>query len=219
MKILDLRLHAFGPFSDCHLDLSGGQHGLHLVFGPNEAGKSSALRALRALLYGVQERTQDDFRHKKNDLRVGGRLRGTNGEELVCFRRKGRKNTLLDDADGQTIDEDCLTRLLGGVDERLFERLCGIDHDSLVRGGQELLAERGREAEALFGSGLGSVNLHAVLKGLDEEANQLFVPRGSKPLLNKALSDFAEIERQQREASLSARRWEDASRLLNWKRS
>ena len=45
MKILELALHAFGPFTDVVLDLSAGQEGLHLIYGPNEAGKSSALRA------------------------------------------------------------------------------------------------------------------------------------------------------------------------------
>ena len=68
MKLLDLHLRAYGPFTDRHLDLSAGREGLHVVFGPNEAGKSSALRALRSLLYGVPERTQDDFRHGKTDL-------------------------------------------------------------------------------------------------------------------------------------------------------
>lgn len=209
MKILDLHLSAFGPFTDRHLDLSGGEHGLHLIFGPNEAGKSSALRALRALLYGIPERTQDNFVHGRQDLRIGGRLSGADGTELICFRRKGRKQTLAD-ADGQPLADDAVARLLGGVDEALFKRLFGIDHDSLVEGGKELLAERGREAEALFGSGLGNVNLHAVLKGLDDDANALFVPRGSTRLIHKALNQFAEIERQQREASLSARDWESA---------
>ena len=76
MKLLDLHLLAYGPFTDRHLDLSGGGEGLHVVFGPNEAGKSSALRALRALFYGVPVRTQDDFRHAKTELRVGGLFRG-----------------------------------------------------------------------------------------------------------------------------------------------
>ena len=44
MKILNLHLIAYGPFSDGSLDLSGGSEGLHLIYGPNEAGKSAALR-------------------------------------------------------------------------------------------------------------------------------------------------------------------------------
>jgi uncharacterized protein YhaN len=214
VKILDLHLRAFGPFTDCDLDLSGGQQGLHLIFGPNEAGKSSALRALRALLYGIPERTGDDFLHDRQDLRVGGRLRGSDGAEVHCVRRKGRKNTLLD-RDGKTLPDDVLAPLLAGVDDRLFERLFGIDHEGLVSGGQALLAERGREAEALFGSGLGGVDLNAVLRRLDEEANALFLPRGTKPTINTELHRFAEIEHRQRDVSLSARQWDEARKAVN----
>jgi len=213
VKILDLHLRAFGPFTDCDLDLSGGQQGLHLIFGPNEAGKSSALRALRALLYGIPERTGDDFLHDRQDLRVGGRLRGSDGTEVHCVRRKGRKNTLLD-SDGKTLPDDTLAPLLAGVDDRLFERLFGIDHEGLVSGGQALLAERGREAEALFGSGLGGVDLNAVLRRLDEEASALFLPRGAKPTINSELNRFTEIERRQREVSLSARQWDEARKAV-----
>ncbi len=213
MKLLALHLLAFGPFMDLHLDLSAGSEGLHLVYGPNEAGKSSALRALRALLYGVPERTQDDFRHDKTQMRVGGLLRGADGTQLRCYRRKGRKKTLLD-ANGDPIGEDRLARLLGGVAEPLFERLFGIDYEALVSGGQALLLERGREAEALFGTGLGSTAVHALLESLDQEAQALFAPRASKPLVNAALSRLAELERQQREVSLSARGWDDARKAV-----
>ena len=44
MRIDALRLIAYGPFSDVNLDLSKGREGCHLVYGLNEAGKSSALR-------------------------------------------------------------------------------------------------------------------------------------------------------------------------------
>ena len=209
MKLLDLHLLAYGPFTDRHLDLSAGREGLHVVFGPNEAGKSSALRALRSLLYGVPERTQDDFRHGKTDLRVGGLFRSKDGTALHCYRRKGRKDTLLD-ANGDPIPEDRLLRLLGGVGEPLFERLFGIDHEALVSGGQALLVERGREAEALFGTGLGSTTVHALLESLDQEAQSLFAPRASKPSVNAALSRLSALERQQRDVSLSARHWDEA---------
>jgi uncharacterized protein YhaN len=214
VKLLDLHLLAYGPFTDRHLDLSAGSEGLHLVFGANEAGKSSALRALRALLYGVPERTQDDFRHGKTELRVGGLFRGADGSELHCYRRKGRKNTLLD-ANGDPIAEDRLARLLGGVAEPLFERLFGIDHEALVSGGQALLVERGREAEALFGTGLGSTAVHTLLGSLDQQAQSLFAPRASKPLVNAGLSRLSEIERQQREVSLSARHWDEARKAVD----
>ena len=38
MKLVQLDLTAFGPFANQTLDFSQGQLGLHLVYGPNEAG-------------------------------------------------------------------------------------------------------------------------------------------------------------------------------------
>ena len=57
MKILVLDLIAYGPFAGARLDLSEGAEGLHILYGPNEAGKSSMLRALDALLFGMETRT------------------------------------------------------------------------------------------------------------------------------------------------------------------
>jgi uncharacterized protein YhaN len=209
MKLMQLDLVAFGPFTQRQLDFRAGTHGLHVVYGPNEAGKSSALRALRALLYGVPERTKDVFRHEAKALRVGGVLCSGDGQELVVYRRKGRKDTLLD-ASGAPIADAILTRLLGAVDEASFERLFGIDHMGLVQGGQQLLAERGREATALFTSALGGVDVNSVLERLDEGAQRLFKPGGSKPEINKALSELSELELQMRRSSLSSTAWDSA---------
>lgn len=212
MKLLELHLLAYGPFSDRRLDLSGGAEGLHVIYGPNEAGKSSALRALRAFLFGVPERTTDNFRHGYEELRVGGRLRDAQGVEFVCYRRKGRKATLLDGPRGNALDETRLQACLGGVDAQLFEHLFGIDHEALVAGGQALLAERGREAEALFGSGLGGHAVHAVLQGLEQEARSLFAPGASKPDINAGCSAYRELKERQAKCELSVRQWEDAQR-------
>ena len=61
MKINRLQLIAYGPFSGTTLDFSNHQVGFHLMYGPNEAGKSTALRALRNVLFGIPVRTPDSF--------------------------------------------------------------------------------------------------------------------------------------------------------------
>jgi uncharacterized protein YhaN len=59
MKINIFKLLAYGPFTDKILDFSGNGFGLHIVFGPNEAGKSTALRALIGLFYGFGHIVED----------------------------------------------------------------------------------------------------------------------------------------------------------------
>src|SRR5690554_1296831 len=147
MRIQELNLAAFGPFTDRALAFD--EVGLHIVYGPNEAGKSSALRGLKALLYGIDERTLDNFLHANDKLRIHGFLRTADGHDLTFVRRKGRKNTLLT-PEGEALDEQVLAPFLQGVTPELFETLFGIDHQALVRGGQEILEQKGEVGQALF---------------------------------------------------------------------
>jgi uncharacterized protein YhaN len=222
LRLLELHLKAFGPFTDRRLDLSGGEQGLQLIFGPNEAGKSSALRALKALLYGFPVRSGDDFLHPYDQLRVGARLRFKDGAELELLRRKGKKSTLLA-ADGETpingVDGLRLDRCLQGIDEALFSSLFGLGHDGLVAGGRELLAQKGDVGQALFAAGLGTRNLRQVLEGLDAEAEALFLPRGFKPRINQGIAEHRDSKRALAELSLSGREWEGKRQELEKKRA
>jgi len=132
MKILEVKLLAFGPFTDKPLKLDAGQEGFHIVYGPNEAGKSSALRALRQMLYGIPERSLDDFIHPYAKIRIGGVLRRSDGTVLELIRRKGRIHTLRAPDDETLINESHLQTFLGGVDADLFATMFGIDHADLV---------------------------------------------------------------------------------------
>ena len=96
MKILSFDFIAFGPFTDLSVDLSQGNEGLHIIYGPNEAGKSSALRALTSLFYGIAAQSSDDFIHSYKDLKIGATLLHSDGTELTVYRRKGNTKTLLD---------------------------------------------------------------------------------------------------------------------------
>ncbi|PUB84842.1 MAG: chromosome segregation protein SMC [gamma proteobacterium symbiont of Ctena orbiculata] len=211
MRIDELNLAAFGPFTD--RVLAFGENGLHIVYGPNEAGKSSALRGLKALLYGIDERTLDNFLHANDKLRIRGFLRTTDGQELAFIRRKGRKNTLLT-LDGEPLNEQALAPFLQGVTAELFETLFGIDHQALVQGGQEILEQKGEVGQALFSAALGSHALHAVLVELDVEADGLFRPRGSTQTINSALKSYADLNKEVRECSLSSRAWDEHRRAL-----
>ncbi|MEI6527873.1 MAG: AAA family ATPase, partial [Planctomycetota bacterium] len=95
MRVRQLDLIAFGHFTNRSIDLSQGHYGLHMIYGPNEAGKSSSLRALTSLLFGFPQRTDDNFLHSNKDLRVGATLESRDGKALACVRRKAKTATLL----------------------------------------------------------------------------------------------------------------------------
>ena len=207
MKILELSLQAFGPFTDVTLDFSGGREGLHLVHGPNEAGKSSALRALRQALFGFPVQSPDDFLHSYQKLRVGMRLRDGDGGELAFVRRKGAKNTLLA-ADGATpLPDSALAKVLGGVTEPSSAGRFALDHDELVAGGKSILQGAGELGQLLFQAGGGLKDLLEVQRGLDRELESLFKPTGAKPRINAGLAELKEAKGLVREGSLPSTEW------------
>ena len=139
MKILALKLIAFGLFTNKHLDFGEGKGGFYVIYGDNEAGKSCALRALRNLLYGIPARSTDNFIHSHPKMRIGGALHRDDGTVLEFIRRKGRSKTLRAADDATVLDESRLRTFLGGVDENLFATMFGIDHADLVKGGEEII--------------------------------------------------------------------------------
>ncbi|MET0594514.1 MAG: AAA family ATPase [Polyangiaceae bacterium] len=200
MKLEKLRLIAYGPFTGVDLDLSSA--GIHVIYGKNEAGKSTALRAITGLLYGISRNTPDAHIHRMPDLRVGGTVRASDGTSIEIVRRKGKDNTLLD-REGRPIDEQALSRLFGGVTQEQFLGMFGLDHESLRRGGEALLLGGGGVGESLFGATMAGGELHRVLRDLAAEADALFTPKGYTKPLNEALKAFAEAEKRTREQSTS----------------
>lgn len=211
MRIRELYLKAFGPFTDQRIVFdasdSGPGPGLCVVHGPNEAGKSSALRAIRDLLYGIPARSTDNFRHAYPAMRVGARLVFSDGEELAFLRRKGTKDTLLSYDDAEPIADGRLDALARAVPASLFESFYGLDHVALSLGSKALLDDEGELGRALFAAGLGSGNLRAVLEALDQEANGLFKARGSNPRINATLNEYNDLQAEIRLRSLKPAEW------------
>ncbi len=207
MKINTMRLIAYGPFTDTRLHFSGGPTALHLVYGPNEAGKSTALRALRSMLFGIPARTPDSFRHPHPKLRIGAELIRSDGEKITFIRRKGLRKTLRQADDQSLLDDGALTSFLGGVSRELFEQMFAIDHQDLVQGGEEIISGGGRVGQALFAAGAGLIQLQRFQQHLDQTMDNLFKPSGSKPRINHTLSSLKNARKNQREALLLAKTW------------
>ena len=207
MKILRLDPVAFGPFTGVSLALGDGQSGLHVVYGPNEAGKSSALRALRQMLFGIPHNSSDNFLHPHQSLRIAATLRSADGTLLECVRRKGKKNTLRSADEAEVIDPRRLVEMLGGVDEESFQQRFAIDYQELVTGGRAIVQGSGDLGEILFAAASGVADLGAVQKRLAEEAEALFKPRGSVQRINKAISELSEARKTIKAAQLPSSEW------------
>ncbi len=206
MRVLSLHCIAFGFFTDFKLDFTDPGRTFHVIYGPNEAGKSTVLRALTGLLYGIPARTSDAFLHDMKDLRIAAELERSDGRRFTFVRRKGNRDTLLD-VEGKPIPEKKLEEFLGDVGEDLFHNLFRLDHPSLVRGGEDLLAGKGDVAQSLFEAGTGITGLRQALASLDSEADSLFTQRSKSALVNYHITEYEKHHRLIRELSVPAREW------------
>lgn len=213
MIIKRFHLEAFGPFTDTSLKFDGQGQGLHIVYGANESGKSSTLRALKAWLFGFPERTSDNFLHPNDQLRVSGTLCDSRGDELTFSRRKKRKGSVLD-LSGNVMDQSQILAWLQGLDQNTFETLFGLDHTGLVQGGKSLLQEKGSAGTTLFSAGTGIASLERILNDMREERRAVFKPQGSKPELNDSLKRYKEVKAEIKKAMLSSHAWKDQERAL-----
>lgn len=214
MRIARLALTAFGPFAGAAIEFAGARTEgvVDVVFGPNEAGKSTTLRAVGDLLFGIPHSTPDAHRHRGQDLQLGATLIGPAGERWAIVRTKGRKETLRTTA-GEPADEAKLARWLGGIKRDLFARAYGLDHETLRRGAEELLAGEGDAAETLFAAALGRTGLLALERDLTAQAEAIFKPSGKNPLLNQALKAYKDAKA--RSDGTDRHAWETQRALLD----
>jgi uncharacterized protein YhaN len=203
VKILDLQLHAFGPFEGTRLDFSRAPGALQVVYGPNEAGKSTCLRAVEALLFGFEHTTRDAHSIPTDKLKIGGRLAGDDGRVLEVVRRKRLKASLRD-PDDNVIDEEELRRLFHGVDRPLFRALYGLDHVRLREGARALLDARGGLGESLFEAGLAGAGVAKLAQSLRAEAEALWAPTARKRPLAEALKAYQTAKVDERRMATTA---------------
>ncbi len=213
MRIRRLDLIRYGRFTDAALDLPPRSPDLHIVYGPNEAGKSTAMAAIEDLLFGIPRTSPLDFIHEYRSMRVGAVVEA-NGSSLELRRRKGRRGTLL--SPNETAlpgGEAALAPFLGSVDRDFLRRMFSLDHQRLREGGREILEAKDEIGQVLFSVGAGIRDLHGRLTALEREADELWSARRSaKRKYYPAEDRLKEAQRNLRELTVSAERWRTLQR-------
>ena len=213
MRVRRLDLLRYGHFTDRSFELPAGDVDLHIVFGPNEAGKSTALAAIEDLLFGVPVRSPYNFLHDYASLRIGAVLE--NGQvSLEVVRRKGSKDTLLG-TDNLPIPggETALQPLLAGADRSFFERMFSLDHVRLETGGREILDAEDDIGQMLFSVGAGIGGLRDLLEELAKEANELWAPRRARyRRYYQAHDRFTNAGTELRQQTLTANMWQESKK-------
>lgn len=100
MRINAIKINGFGKLKDKEIELNDG---INLIYGENEAGKSTVLKCIQALFYGVSKlkggKSISDFDQYTpwNHSEYSGKVKYTldNGEEYEVFRDFKKKNPII----------------------------------------------------------------------------------------------------------------------------
>jgi uncharacterized protein YhaN len=201
VRIDCIDLIRFGHFVNRKIEFPTTKPDYYVIYGDNEAGKSTLLRGISALFFGVPARTPDVHSCKSAELRIGATV--SDAEKTFCFRRrKGTSGTLLNLSEAQ-IEDDALSLFLRELDRERFEQFFGLNHQRLREGGEELLLGKGDVGSALFqASGLS--DLRNLFDGLDREAKDLFSAKSRTKTISRAIDEYKQARSEVRRMAISA---------------
>jgi uncharacterized protein YhaN len=200
MRLDSIDLLRYGHFSGRKIEFPARQPDFYVIYGDNEAGKSTLLRSISALFFGIPANTPDVHTFKGPELRIGATV--SEGTSRFSFRRrKGASYTLLSLEDAQ-IPEDALNPFLRELDRDRFEQFFGLNHQRLRDGGEELLRGQGDVGSALF-QAAGLLDLRRLQDKLDEDAKELFSPRSRTKKISSILEEYKQAKAEIRRLAIS----------------
>jgi uncharacterized protein YhaN len=219
MRIERVELDGFGRFREARWAL---EPGITILVGANEAGKTTLLNAVRAVLFGF-EPTRDGrtWYPALAGGRRGGRLvLRTSSDERWVVERHGEKggggSLAVRAPNGNQGGQETLDRLLRGADRDLFNNIFAFGLGELqTLASLSADAVRGRIYGA--GAGLGGTSAVDLERRLRQQLDAIYLPRGQRPLnalLNQIEDErlrIAELERQPQEFEAAHRERDAAS--------
>lgn len=200
MRLRRLNLARYGKFTDQMIDFGErveGEPDLHIIYGPNEAGKSTALNAFLDLLFGIELQSRYGFLHPYSTMRVGGCLELSVGlRELVRIKRP---QPTLRDTHNEPVAENLILGDLGGLDRNSYRTMFSLDDDTLEAGGKSILASNGELGQLLFSASAGLSELSKTLMNVRLEADGFNKPNSRSGELQQLKAELVTLKQERDE--------------------
>lgn len=206
MRLNRLDLLRYGKFTGRSLDFGEARPGradFHLVYGPNEAGKSTLFSAFLDLLFGIERLSGYGFLHPYATMRVGGVIE-TGGRVHSVSRVKRNQNSLLG-TDDQPLPDNLFSAALGSIDRATYQMMFSLDDDSIEKGGESILKSEGELGALLFSASSGLPDSSAVLSGLKAQADAFYKPQGRKHKLAELKAELEALKDEKAAIDINAR--------------
>ncbi|MBU9712660.1 ATP-binding protein [Evansella tamaricis] len=203
MKLVRVHIFGYGKWEDRVWDISNNNN-LSLFMGKNEAGKSTLMSFIQAVLFGFPKKGENQFIPVKTDKYGGSVSLLTEDYGSITIQRiKGNKvkgDVTVFFPEGQEGGEEELLSVLKGLDQHTFQGIFHFNLDGLNGLGNIHPEDLN---QFLYDTGIGGAQqLTRLEKKFYSEMELLFKPRGKKTEMNLLLK---ELEGKKREKQ----RWED----------
>lgn len=204
MKILEIYMKNFGKFSDRRIFFHDG---INLLYGKNEAGKSTIYAFLRAMLFGIEKArgraAKSDMYNQcqpwENPGYFAGSMRFESGGKIFRLERnfhsKEKRVSLICETDGEelSVENGDLTVLLEGLSADAYDNTF-------------FISQKGASGSRLAGE------LHAYMSNLEHAGDAGIDVKGALKLLD-ARRRQAEAEKKKVQEAARERMKEQQARL------
>lgn len=208
MRLNRLELIRYGRFQEAEIGFPrrAGSPDVTVIFGPNEAGKSTAFNGLLELLFGFKAGAHPyAFRFARADLLVGAEL-DLPGRGPVVFRRNSKRQQSLVDAEGRPLNDAVLAGALHGLTRDTFEERFSLNEQGLRAGGERIAGAQGDLGQLLHAGLSGLTGMAETLDKLAARADLFHKKRGRGTVLKNATDRLKEIGRDLRADLLTTER-------------
>ena len=190
MRFERIALTAYGMFTQKILDFSDPSKTIHVIHGPNEAGKSTLKNAIAELLFGFHTQTAYGFKHPYPAMELGATLVNREGLRLAIVRKKRQRGNDLFGSDNEQLSNAALIPFIGGLTKEIYENQFCLSREGMIDGSKEIAAGKGDVGESLYSAALGNARLHEIIVRLEKQRNDLFLPTGRTKTLNAAIFEY-----------------------------
>ncbi len=201
MQLREIHIDSFGAAQD--LKLTGLSPGINVLYGPNEYGKSTLMEFVRRMLFGFHT-PRNGNAYQADRKNYGGRLavETSDGKNAIISRIKGTHGgPVTVSLENEMLNgEPALKELLGHASKDLFNNVYAFTLDEL----QDLDSLGADEVKnRIYGAGMGlnRVSLSRVMESLENEKEDLFRKKGSKPRINVLFKEYEGLSQEIRSLS------------------
>jgi len=213
VRLNRLELIRYGRFQDYALDFGPAKEDrpdVAVVYGPNEAGKSTAFMAWLDFLFGFQGASPYAFRFERRDLLVGAELETPDGPQSL--RRSTAAAGSLTDANGHLVAEQRMAGWLHGLDREAYRTRFSLNDHILREGGKEIAQAQGDLGQLLHAGASGLAGLSNALTAIEGEVASFHKKGGRKTMTNEGRNRLKELEAEIRKVRLDPRSYDRMSR-------